>query len=95
MKTSCMPLRSGTLRGRDANVKKVQGSSLTLQTFPDYLGIFRFDSHYFQGCTKVVEEKVKVLIIQTEMSRWSVGLMNILSCVHCSSEEHGNEHGLP
>jgi hypothetical protein len=42
----------------------------------------------------MVEEKVKVLIVQTVMSRWGMNVMNIPSCVHCSSEEHGNEHGL-
>ena len=38
-------------------------SSLTHQAFPDYLGILRFDSHFFQGCAEMQEELVEVRVI--------------------------------
>jgi hypothetical protein len=70
------------------------GSSLAFQTFHDYLGFLRLDSHFFQGYAKVLEEQVEVLIAQTVISGAGMGVMNTLPCIHSSAEEHGNEHSL-
>jgi hypothetical protein len=71
------------------------GSSLAFQTFHDFLGILRLDSHFFQSCAKMLEEQVEVRIVQTVISGAGMGVMNILPCIHSSGEEHGNEHSLP
>jgi hypothetical protein len=70
-------------------------SSLTFQAFSDFLGILRFDSNFFQGGAKVLEEQVEVRMVQTVVSRLGMSVMHILPCIHSSAEEHGNEHSLP
>jgi hypothetical protein len=69
-------------------------TSLAFHTFHDFLGILRLDSHFFQGCAKVLEEQVEVRIVQTVISEAGVSFTNIFPCIHSSSEEHGNEHSL-
>ena len=39
-----------------SNLLVQYGSSLAFQSFHDFLGILRLDSHFFQGDAKVLEE---------------------------------------
>src|SRR5271167_1720934 len=78
-----------------SNLLVQYGCSLALQTFHDFLGIFRFHPHLFQGCAKVLQEQIEVRIVQTLISGQGMGVMNIFAGIHSSAEEHGNEHNLP
>jgi hypothetical protein len=77
-----------------SNLLVQYGSSLAFQTFHDFLGILRLDSHFFQGYAKVLEEQVEVRIVQTVISGAGMGVRNTFPCIHSSAEEHGNEHSL-
>jgi hypothetical protein len=70
------------------------GTSLAFKTFHDLLGILRLDSNFFQGYAKVLDEQVKVPIVQTLISGLGMGVMNIFPCVSPSAEKHGNLHSL-
>jgi hypothetical protein len=71
------------------------GSSSAFQTFNEFLGILRLDSHFFQGCAKVLEEQVEVCMVQTVISGPGMSVTNAFPCIHAAAEEHGNQHNLP
>jgi len=77
-----------------SNLLVQYGSSFAFQSFHDFLGILRLDSHFFQGDAKVLEEQVEVRVVQTVISGAGMGVMNTFPCIHSSAEEHGNEHSL-
>src|SRR2546428_10643856 len=72
-----------------SNLLVQYGSSLAFQSFHDFLGILRLDSHFFQGDAKVLEEQVEVRVVQTVISGEGMGVMNTFPCIHSSAEEHG------
>jgi hypothetical protein len=61
------------------------GSSLAFKTFHHLLGILRLDSNFFQGCAKMLDEQVKVPIVQTFISGPGMGVTNILPCIYSSA----------
>jgi hypothetical protein len=88
--------RDGLSASRSEAASCIQNRpSLPFQKFHDFLGIFRLDSHFFQGGAKVLEEQVEGRIVQTVTSGLGMGDVNIFAGVHSSAEQHGNEHQLP
>jgi hypothetical protein len=64
-----LPRRKTASASQSEATSCIQNSlSPSFQQFRDFLSIFRLDSHFFQGCAKVLKEQVEVSIVQALIS---------------------------
>jgi hypothetical protein len=88
-------LRSRGLRPNMSGVLVNYRRSFSLQEFYNFLRIFGFHSDFYQGCVKMLQEEIKVRLVQTMISGSSMHFMKIFPGIHTPAQDHGNEHDLP
>jgi hypothetical protein len=69
--------------------------SFSFQEFYDFLCIFGFHPDFCQGRVKMLQEQVKVRVIQTMISGSGMDFMKIFPGIHTPAQYHGDEHNLP
>src|SRR5260370_4267729 len=70
--------------------------TFAFQKFQHLLRAIRFHSHFIECCAKVLEESIKMRIVQCMLPRSCMSGSHILSGIYNSSaQKHGNEHTLP
>src|SRR5207245_1124937 len=72
------------------------GGAFAFQTFYHLLRALRFHSHFIECCAKVLEEGIKMRIVQSLLPRLRMSGSDLLAGIYDSSaQKHGNEHTLP
>src|SRR5712692_4676190 len=70
--------------------------AFAFQKFYHLLCALRFHSHFVECCAKVLEEGIKMRIVQSLLPRLRVSGSHLLAGIYNSSaQKHGNEHTLP
>jgi hypothetical protein len=70
-------------------------AALAFQEFYDFLRLVSLNTHLLQRLAKMLEESIKVGVVQPLLPRLCMGGSNVFACIYdTSAEEHGDNHTL-